>query len=51
MSRMSELFTEIQEELESGLNPYIVAKKLNVPLEIVEEVEAELYGDLYEDAE
>jgi hypothetical protein len=51
MGRMSELFTAIQEELESGFNPYIVAKKLNVPLEMVEEVEAELYGDLYDRAE
>ena len=51
MNRVDPEFIRIQQELESGLNPYVVAKRLNVPLQMVEEVEAELYDDLFGETE
>ena len=46
MSRMSELYTSVQEQLEMGVSPYIVAKRLAIPVEWVLEIEADLNGEI-----
>ena len=42
MSRMSELYTEIEEQLMNGAKPEEVAKSLNVPVKVVYDVEDDL---------
>ena len=42
MSQMSNLYTEIQELLESGLFPTVVASRLGVPLDWVDQVSMDL---------
>lgn len=42
MSRMSELYTEIEEQLQNGAKPDEVAKSLNVPVKVVYDVEDDL---------
>jgi len=42
MSQMSNLYTEIQELLESGLFPTVVASRLEVPLSWVDQVRMDL---------
>ena len=46
MSRMSELYTSVQEQLELGVSPYIVAKRLKIPVEWVLEIEEDLNGEV-----
>jgi hypothetical protein len=46
MSRMSELYTSVQEQLEMGNSPYVVAKRLMIPVEWVLEIEADLNGEI-----
>jgi len=42
MSRMKELAMDIEENLRQGYKPITIAAMLNVPLEIVEDVEKNL---------
>lgn len=42
MSRMAELYTEIEEQLMNGAKPDEIAKALNVPVKLVHEVEDDL---------
>lgn len=42
MSRMAELYTEIEEQLQNGAKPDEIAKGLGVPLKMVYEVEDDL---------
>jgi hypothetical protein len=42
MSRMKELAMDIEENLRQGYKPMTIAAMLNVPLEIVEDVEKNL---------
>lgn len=44
MSTMSDLYTQIQESLESGKFPYEVAQELGVPEEWVDEVVFDMYS-------
>lgn len=46
MSPMSKLYTSVQEQLEMGNSPYIVAKRLLIPVEWVLEIEADLNGEI-----
>jgi hypothetical protein len=46
MSRMSELYTAVQEELERGLSSYVIAKRLAIPVEWVLEIEEDLNGEI-----
>lgn len=46
MSRMSELYTSVQEQLEMGNSPYVVAKRLMIPVEWVLEIEEDLNGEI-----
>lgn len=46
MSRISELYTSVQEQLELGVSPYVVAKRLMVPVEWVLEIEEDLNGEV-----
>lgn len=46
MSRMSELYSSVQEQLELGVSPYVVAKRLMIPVEWVLEIEADLNGEV-----
>lgn len=46
MSRMSELYTAVQEQLELGVSPYVVAKRLSIPVEWVFEIEEDLNGEV-----
>lgn len=55
MSRMAELYTEIEEQLQNGAKPDEVAKALNVPVKVVYDVEDDLmaysqrdYGGTYD---
>jgi hypothetical protein len=43
---MSELYTSVQEQLEMGNSPYIVAKRLAIPVEWVLEIEEDLNGEI-----
>ena len=42
MSKMAELYTEIEEQLQNGAKPEEIAKALSVPLKMVHEVEDDL---------
>lgn len=46
MSRMSELYAAVQEQLELGVSPYVAAKRLSIPVEWVLEVEEDLNGEI-----
>lgn len=46
MSRMSELFIDIQEKLEDGINPVKIATDLHIPLYFVYNVEDHYYEDI-----
>lgn len=57
MSKMAELDIEIQDMLLAGIEPAIIAKTLNVPMEWIEATEASMepdeeeYGDAFDDAQ
>lgn len=42
MSKMAELYTEIEEQLVNGAKPEEVAKALNIPLKVVYDVEDDI---------
>lgn len=42
MSKMAELYTEIEEQLQNGAKPAEIAKALSVPVKLVHEVEDDL---------
>lgn len=46
MSRLSELYIAVQEQLEMGYSPYVVAKRLEIPFEWVLEIEEDLNGEV-----
>lgn len=46
MSNMSDLYTSVQEQLELGVSPYVVAKRLAIPVEWVLEIEEDLNGEI-----
>ena len=46
MSKMNELYMEIEEQLTRGRVPSIIAKDLEVPIHWVYEVQADLYAEL-----
>lgn len=55
MSRMAELYTEIEEQLQNGAKPDEIAKTLGIPIKMVYEVEDDLmaysqrdYGGTYD---
>ena len=46
MSRMSELYIAVQEQLELGVSPYVAAKRLEIPVEWILEIEADLNDEI-----